>query len=194
MLHAETQEFKLFLAPFAGEKIIPLIRFTLSATPHKKAFHSAIIDHMARNIKGGKKLDAFLRKAKNAKSVKEIQVGFFASSKYPDGTPVAAVAAFNEFGTKRIPERPFFRQAISGADEELKPVLLKSINPRTMALDRKTAGKLGQVMQGRIQRSIVTLREPALAPSTIARRKKKSTKPLIDTGTLLKNVTYRVID
>ena len=78
---------------------------------------------MARNIKGGKKLNAFIRKAKNAKSVKEIQVGFFSSAKYPDGTPVAAVAAWNEFGTKRIKERPFFRNAISeGAEDELKPV------------------------------------------------------------------------
>ena len=148
---------------------------------------------MARNIKGGQKLNAFLRKAKNAKSVKEIQVGFFATSKYPDGTPVAAVAAWNEFGTKRAPERPFFRQAITGAEEELNPVLVKNIDPRTMALDRKTAGKLGEVMLGRIQRSIVTLREPANAPSTI--RLKKSDNPLIGkTGTLLKSVNYRVID
>ena len=147
---------------------------------------------MARNIKGGQKLNAFLRKAKNAKSVKEIQVGFFATSKYPDGTPVAAVAAFNEFGTKRAPERPFFRNAIAGAEEELNPVMVKNINPRTMALDRKTAGKLGQVMQGRIQRSITTLRDPANAPSTIAQ--KGSSNPLLDTGTLRKSTTYRIVD
>ena len=145
---------------------------------------------MARNIKGGKKLNAFIRKAKNAKSVKEIQVGFFATSRYPDGTPVAAVAAWNEFGTKRIPERPFFRNAIEGAEDELKPVMVKSIDPRTMAMDRTTAGKLGEVMQGRIQRSITTLREPALAEST--KRKKGSSNPLIDTGTLRKSTTYRI--
>ena len=37
-------------------------------------------------IKGGKRLEAFLRKAKNAKStnnVKEVEVGFYSTARYP---------------------------------------------------------------------------------------------------------------
>ena len=69
---------------------------------------------MPKNVTGGRKLAAFLRQAKaaQASSVKGIDVGFFSTAKYPDGTPVAAVAAWNEFGTERngqqhVPERPF---------------------------------------------------------------------------------------
>ena len=59
------------------------------------------------------------------KDLPHLNVGFFegatyphsngssAGNPYPDGTPVAAVAAFNEFGTDRIPPRPFMRQTIA---------------------------------------------------------------------------------
>ena len=137
---------------------------------------------MASRVTGGARLNRFLRQAKSAKSVKSVEVGYFSTAKYPDGTPVAFVAVVNEFGTKngRIPERPSFRNAIRGAGKDLTPILVANINPKTMALDVKTAGKIGLAMQGRIQRSITTLRTPANAPSTIAA--KKSSNPLLDTG------------
>ena len=75
---------------------------------------------MARpRIKGGDKLRRFLREAKSASRVKATEVGFFSEARYPDGTPVPAVAAWNEFGTTRIPERPFFRQALAVAPSEV---------------------------------------------------------------------------
>ena len=70
--------------------------------------------NMARSrTKGGKKLDEFLRRAKTADGVDTVEIGFFSDAKYPDGTPVTNVAAYNEFGTNgkdgagAIPERPF---------------------------------------------------------------------------------------
>jgi hypothetical protein len=48
-------------------------------------------------ITGGKKLEKLLKEAGKG-GVKAIDVGFFPSAKYPDGTPVAYVAAINEFG------------------------------------------------------------------------------------------------
>ena len=59
---------------------------------------------MARypNVRGGRRLATFLRKARAAKHV-DTDVGFFDSARYSDGTPVAAVAAWNEFGTRNIP-------------------------------------------------------------------------------------------
>ena len=53
--------------------------------------------------RGGKRLARLLREAGKG-GVKSVQVGFFSTAKYQDGTPVAAVAAWNEFGTKNIPK------------------------------------------------------------------------------------------
>ena len=160
-------------------------------------------------VRGGKKLKAFLRNARRAKtaSVNEIAVGFFASSKYPNGIPVAAVAAWNEFGTRdgRVPERPFFRNAIKGAAKDIMPVLVENIDPKTMHLDLTTANKVGLAMVGRVQRSITVLRNPPNAPVTIQGgwiktktgkalfiKAKGSSNPLIDTGHMRKSVTHRV--
>ena len=43
----------------------------------------------------------------------EVAVGFPAGDNYSDGTPVAAAAFWNEFGTSTIPPRPFFRPMIA---------------------------------------------------------------------------------
>ena len=70
---------------------------------------------MARRVTGGRAAKQFILQAKRAQrgAVEELQVGFFATAKYPDGTPVTNVAVWNEFGTGSIPERPFFRQALA---------------------------------------------------------------------------------
>ncbi len=51
-----------------------------------------------------------LQKALSAADKSDLQVGWFESAKYDDGTPVAGVAAIQEFGSakNRIPPRPFF--------------------------------------------------------------------------------------
>lgn len=145
-------------------------------------------------VQGGRKLKTFLRKARSAQTrSKSVNVGFFSTAKYPDGTPVAAVAAWNEFGTDRgVPERPFLRNSIDGAEDAIMPVLKEGIDPKDMALDQTTAGKVGEVMKARIQREITTLREPPNAPLTVAR--KGSTNPLIDTGVLRQSTSYEVED
>ena len=77
---------------------------------------------------GGRKIKRLFDTALKG-GVREVDVGFFSTATYPDGTPVAAVAAWNEFGTQRggrphIPERPFFRRAI------------KSMRPGVVRLQR----------------------------------------------------------
>ena len=147
--------------------------------------------------KGGKKLDEFLRRAKTADGVNAVEIGFFSDAKYPDGTPVTNVAAWNEFGTEnkdgseRIPERPFFRQAIPKMKTPVLAVLVADVNPRTMVVDRRTAERCGVVGHGVLQRQIVLLKEPPNAPATI--KAKGSSNPLLDTGVLLGSATYRVV-
>ena len=48
----------------------------------------------------------------------ELEVGFFESATYKDGTKVAQVAYWNEYGTPTIPPRPFFRDAIKEKSKE----------------------------------------------------------------------------
>ena len=55
----------------------------------------------------------------------EVAVGFMEGATYPDGTPVAAVAYWNEFGASGTPARPFFRQMIAAESPTWAPKMAK---------------------------------------------------------------------
>lgn len=66
-------------------------------------------------VEGGHKLDAVLRDLGKRHGQKtEARAGFLETATYPDGTPVAMVAALNNFGAPEagIPARPFFSDMI----------------------------------------------------------------------------------
>ena len=158
-------------------------------------------------IRGGKKLKAFLRKAKAAKGVGTIEVGFYSTAKYDDGTPVTNVAAWNEFGvpSNNVPERPFFRQAVKKMPDPIIELIKAEIDPKTMVIDRQLAERIGEAGKLEVQQSIVKLKEPPNAYITIHggvfRRRGKvifvkgkgSSNPLIDEGFMHNSVTYRVL-
>ena len=48
-----------------------------------------------------------------------VRVGVLENATYPDGTPVAMVAFWNEYGTKTSPVRAFFRTTVSDQKKEL---------------------------------------------------------------------------
>lgn len=143
------------------------------------------------NVKiiGGRKLRQFIRNAKSAKS-RDVEVGFFETAKYPTGQFAATVAAWNEFGTKRIPERPFFRRALEAAKSDVRTVLRENIDSETMTIDAQASGLVGEVVKGHIQTSITALKSPPNAPRTVAQ--KGSSNPLIDTGFMRAAATYIV--
>ncbi|MCY3553734.1 MAG: hypothetical protein OXH56_00285 [Gemmatimonadetes bacterium] len=149
-------------------------------------------------VTGGRRLQRSLRRALTAIGVDEIEIGFFSTAKYPDGTPVAAVAAKNEFGTRTrdgktlVPERPFFRQALGIAKERVFEHLKDNVEGETLVVGDALGDEIGEIVQQAIQERIVELREPPNAPSTLARKKPK-TNPLIDTGTMRTAVTYRTV-
>ncbi len=143
-----------------------------------------------------------------SQQVKQIQVGFFKSATYDDvkRTPVASVAAWNEFGTSRAPSRPFFRNAIKTFKPKISPILKAHLDPKNPTLDRQTADMIGVLCTGEIQVSITKLNSPASAPSTIARKRKKLggkktankkfagiETPLIDTGHMRQSASYKVL-
>ena len=144
-------------------------------------------------VRGGEKLKRFIRQAKAAEgsAKKRIQVGFFSSAKYLDGTPVTNVAAVNEFGNYRIPSRPFFRNALVDMPERLNEVAQKNIDSKIMAIDEKTANRLGLAAQDLVQRHITILKDPAKSEATLKKVPKKD-NPLIFTGFMRLSVTYKI--
>ena len=142
-------------------------------------------------------MEKFFREAGKG-GVKGIDVGFFASAKYQDGTYVAAVAAWNEFGTRKggkvhIQERPAIRQAVKGHESKLTTIIKKNIDSKKMVVDKTLANKIGESQKGAIQKSMIDLKQPANRPATL-RAKFPKTNPLVGktSGTLIESVTFKV--
>jgi len=146
---------------------------------------------MARTtLRGGGKLRAALAElSKKVDRGAAVRAGFFEKATYPDGTPVAAVAAYNEFGTSRIPARPFMRNTIAQHEGQWGERLGKALVATGYDTSR-CLGLAGESIALQIQDSIQQMRTPPNAPATIAQ--KGFDKPLIDTGQMYRSVTYEV--
>lgn len=135
----------------------------------------------------------------------EGQVGWFETAKYPDGTPVAYVAAIHEFGHAAggILPRPFFRPTIAAQTGEWSRQFGRAAT--AVANGKIEPGpamtQLSALAAGDVAKTISTLTTPALKEATVnARRRKRAdkkttgglTKPLVDTGIMLGTLTYKV--
>ena len=118
-----------------------------------------------------------------------VQVGFMAGATYPDGTPVASVAADNEYGDSTRPARPFFRQMIA-SESPTWPDKMGKLAVATGLDGPRVLAMMGEDIKGALQQSINDFTTPALAPYTVA--KKGLAKPLIETSHMLNSVTYKV--
>lgn len=134
-----------------------------------------IIQELQENIKG-------------LTSKATLNVGFFESSRYTEGAYVAQVARIQEYGSIKIPPRPFFRNAIDNNMQKWLDFLGRDLVNTNNA--ETSYNRLGEVVRGDIVESITQLDTPPNAPKTIAR--KGSSNPLIDTGFLRANVTFKV--
>jgi hypothetical protein len=105
------------------------------------------------------------------------------------GLTVATVAAFNEYGTRKAPPRPFFRNMIDKNAPTWGPELAKILKANNYDV-KLSLRLLGEGMAGQLKQSIIDTNSPPLAPSTIAR--KKFSKPLIDTSHMINSVDYQV--
>lgn len=118
-----------------------------------------------------------------------LEVGFLDEATYPDGTPVAAVAYWNEFGASG-PPRPFFRNMIAKESPEW-PAKMAKLAAATNNDGPKILALMGEDIQGALIQSINDLTEPPLAQSTIER--KGFSKPLIEDSIMINSTDYRVI-
>lgn len=139
-----------------------------------------------RTLSGGDALMRRLSEIAESMGGGSVSVGFMEEATYPDGTPVAAVAYWNEYGDSNRPPRPFFRRMIA----EESPSWTRKMARLAKATDYdgpRVMGLMGEDISGALQQSINEFSEPALAESTIA--KKGFEKPLIDTGHMLNSIT-----
>lgn len=130
-----------------------------------------------------------------------VKVGYFNTAHYPDGTPVAYVAAIQNLGYAAggIPPRATMQPAMM-ANKELYAKLVQrafqnAINgaPITQGLEA-----LGEFAAGNVKQAITELRSPELKAVTVAARARRhsrgiaSDKPLVDSGQMLQATTYAV--
>lgn len=121
-----------------------------------------------------------------------VSIGFLEGATYPDGTPVAAVAFWNEFGTQggeHIPPRPFFRGMIA-KEAPSWPGKMAKLAKATNYNGPQVLGLMGADIEGALKKSINDFTSPGLAESTI--RRKGFSKPLIDTSHMINSTGYEV--
>lgn len=144
------------------------------------------------DIKGGYRMDTALAAyAVKINKGKQVSIGFQNGATEADGTPVALIAAFNEYGvpSHNQPPRSFFRDAIAKNDKKWATMFGKGMTNTQGNADR-VLELMGIQIAADIRQSILNFTSPPLAEATI--KKKGFDKPLIDTHTMLDNVTYVV--
>ena len=120
-----------------------------------------------------------------------LEVGFPAGDSYSDGTPVAAAAFWNEFGTSTIPPRPFFRPMIASES----PTWPKKMAAWAKAFDydgAKVLAWLGEDIAGALRESIRGVDSPALSPITLMLRSMVGNKPELITGKMVGEAATKV--
>lgn len=142
------------------------------------------------NVRGGTRVEAAFREIarKLSRSV-TLRVGFLEDAKYPGGTSVALVAAVHEFGSSRVPPRPFFRPMIAAKKGEWAAGIATQLKRNDYDVQR-TLAIVGMAIKGQLQNAILTVTGPPLAPSTVAR--KGFDTLLIDTSHMLNSIDYDV--
>jgi len=116
-----------------------------------------------------------------------------------DGTPLAARAAYNEFGTRGggwggpIPARPFLGSTVD--EERNKWGRAADVAISQALTGRRTfedgLGILGTMAQQDVQQKITTLSDPPNSEVTVDL--KGSSNPLIDTGAMRQAIRYKVV-
>lgn len=139
----------------------------------------------------------FLNKTAGELQSKQVKVGFIDGATYPDGTSVAQVAAWNEYGQpeNNQPPRPFFRNAVSEHENEWSDAVAKGM--RAGVPVEHVLEFVGATIANDVYKSIKAIDTPTLSAATIAARRSrgnKSIKPLQDTRLMIGDVNYEVSD
>lgn len=143
-------------------------------------------------ISGGSSLQkALIEMADHVSKPAKMRVGFLEKATYPDGKPVAMIAAIQEFGAPSvgIPPRPFFRNMIAKKSKQW-PLAIKQTLIRADYDAEKALDIVGAAIAGQLRQSVIETNDPPLKPATI--RRKGFSKPLIDTSVMINSIDHEV--
>lgn len=114
-------------------------------------------------VKGGGNLSRYLGDmAAKIERAHTLRVGFLETAKYEDGTPVAAVAAINNFGAPGagIPARPFFTETVDRGASEWGEKFAK-IFKQTGGDAERALTFLGTIVADELREAIIAMNAPA---------------------------------
>lgn len=146
-------------------------------------------------VTGGEKAIAKIEQmAKKLSKPGTLRVGFLEGATYPNGTPVAMVAAIQNFGAPKvgIPPRPFFSNMIQDKSaawpEQLGNLLKRNDYEVAQSLNQFGAG-----VEGQLKEEIIDTVSPPLSPVTVMLRGMRANNPsLIVTGKTVAEARSRV--
>ena len=153
----------------------------------------------------GLKLPALERIAKelaDESGPRWVAAGILGGATNEDGESVAEYAAYNEFGTTKIPKRPFLRTTMAKNGEKYASMLggaLKGFaSSGASSPIRMAMLAVGREMETDIVLQIKSNMSPPNSPATQARKEARPgggySGTLFDTGTMLGSVAFELLD
>ncbi len=151
----------------------------------------------AKSFTGGAALEKKLAEiAKRVASNRTLKVGFLEGATYPDenGTPVAQVAFWLNYGHGKTPPRPFFTDLIAAKSNSWGDALARILELNDWDVD-KSLELMGEGIAGQVRQAIVDLDSPALSKVTLMLRKMLKDDPsLVVTGATVGEAARRVAE
>lgn len=122
-----------------------------------------------------------------------LRIGILEGSTGQDGEPIAPYAFKNEYGFENIPARPFMRHTVRDKEKGWQAGFVKSMAGKTTqsGAAERSLRLLGEAAVSDIQGTIRKGMAPPNSAATIA-RKGPGKPPLIDTGDMIKSLSYEV--
>mgnify|MGYP000941156526 FL=1 len=112
-----------------------------------------------------------------------------------NGISVQDYAIFNEYGTSRIPARPFFRLSVgtANAQNEIKKYMKQQVEQIIQGgiSAQQAYENLGTFVVQKIKKTIASGNFAALNPQTV--KKKGHSKPLMDTHSLYESINFEIV-
>lgn len=153
---------------------------------------------VTETISGGAALEAALRDIEQrVRGGGKVSIGFPVNATYPDKnhTPVAQVAMWLNYGTRNMPPRPFFTNMV----EQKSPRWPNSLGNLLVNNNydvHRSLEQMGEGIAGQLRQSIIDFNSPPDSAATMKRKRAANgaQATLVDTGHLLRTVTYFVDD
>jgi len=149
------------------------------------------------SLKGGEKLKSYIKGISNQGN-QQLKFGILEGATNSEGMSLATIMFWNEYGTKNIPPRPAVRTTVDSEKANWSNSLVTMMKAQHPNYDFEGAMEvIGDIASKDIQEAIQTWSDPPNAPGTIASKKKKGyspyDQPLVETGDMLRAVSYEVV-